>query len=309
MHAQVFRGEQAETFHQILAVVTDHTGAVVSASDPEVTDFSTFFRSAAKPFQAIPFMHTSGYTQEMLAIVCGSHSGTPYHTELVTRMLALAGLDESHLQCSRCANGTPGKIPPIRHNCSGKHTGMLLACVHQGLPLDSYLEATHPLQQQILAIVRQLAGFSETQAIPLALDGCGVPTFYLSLTAMAFLYARLVSQPEFQPLVQAMAAYPMAVAGEGRLDTLLMATTQGRLISKVGADGLVCVAYPDKKLALALKIMDGSAAVREPVLIHYIRQLGWLTEAEYQALSQYPLLQMARYNSQKKVCGVIQIVD
>ena len=91
-----------------------------------------------------------------------------------------------------------------------------------------------------------------------------------------------------------MTTYPEIVGGTSdRLDTELMRAAKGRLISKVGAEGvytvgvLACEEWP-QGLGLALKIEDGDDhRARPTVVIEALRQLGVLRNDSLAAVSPY----------------------
>ena len=72
LRIEVTRGSLVESVHRVTAVVTDADGRLVAGSgDP---DLVTFWRSAAKPFQALPLIldgaqERFGLTDEELAEV------------------------------------------------------------------------------------------------------------------------------------------------------------------------------------------------------------------------------------------------
>src|SRR4051812_14629589 len=99
--AHVIRGETVESVHRghLIAVAGDET--VASVGDPSTV---TFFRSASKAFQAIPFITSGaadafGFTEREIALAVASHSGEAVHVEIAAGMLAKAGLSESDLRC------------------------------------------------------------------------------------------------------------------------------------------------------------------------------------------------------------------
>jgi L-asparaginase II len=156
-----------------------------------------------------------------------------------------------------------------------------------------------------LRIGRAVAEFSDVKQEDLAIgiDGCGVPVFGVSVRGMALMYARLVAPPEGWDaklreacgrIVSAMREHPEMVGGtKDRLDTEMMRATEGRLISKVGAEGVYTVGVlPSKRwprgLGLALKIEDGEDRRGRPtVVIEALRQLGVLSEEAYAAVEPY----------------------
>jgi L-asparaginase II len=86
------RGDIDESAHRVSVAVVRGGGAVgrwgggllASAGDPELV---TFWRSAAKPFQALPLVEDGarerfGLESEELALACASHSSEQVHLRL-----------------------------------------------------------------------------------------------------------------------------------------------------------------------------------------------------------------------------------
>ena len=312
---EVWRGPIIESLHRGHLVAVDADGKrVTELGAPETV---TFFRSSGKPFQAIPLITSGaadrfGFTDQEIAIACGSHSGEAIHVETVRSMLRKIGLGEDAL---RCGVHEPFSVevtrdlarkqqPPnvLQNNCSGKHAGMLAVAKHLGAPLESYEEPTHPVQQSILEIVSKFSAIAPDQMV-IGTDGCAAPVFGMAVRAMALMYARLVKPPtKFEPavkdagrrIVNAMIQFPEMVGGsKDRLDTEMIRAGNGRLISKIGAEGvytvgvLPCADWPNG-LGLALKVEDGDdRRARPPAVIEALRQLGVLSESEITALANY----------------------
>src|SRR2546423_2770868 len=312
---EVTRGPIVESRHRGHLVAVDGQGKMVtSMGGPKPV---TFIRSSGNPFQAIPLVPSGaadhfGFTQQEIAIACGSHSGEPIHVETVRSMLKKIDLDESALKCgvhepfsvdaARELARNQQSPSVVKNSCSGKHAGMLALARHLGAPTATYDQPSNAVQRLILKTIATFSGL-EAGEIPVGTDGCGVPVFGISVQAMALSYARLVQPPEsFSPairdacarLVQAMIAFPEMVGGtKDRLDTELIRAAQGRLISKIGAEGvytvgvLPCADWP-KGLGFAGKIEDGDdRRPRPPAVIEALRQLRVLGDAELSALSSY----------------------
>src|ERR1041385_3392042 len=96
------RGELVESVHPVSAAVLDARGRLLAASrDPELV---TWWRSAAKPFQAVPLVEDGaadrfGFSQEELALATASHSSEPRHLELISGILEKVGIGEEALAC------------------------------------------------------------------------------------------------------------------------------------------------------------------------------------------------------------------
>lgn len=147
---------------------------------------------------------------------------------------------------------------PLASNCSGKHTAMLALARHRGWPTSGYHLADHPVQERCRQTVAHWAGVPKN-SMGQAVDGCGVVTFALPLSNMALAYAKLAASEEPAPraIVQAMTSHPDLVAGRGRSCTALMQRYPGRVLAKVGAEGVYGAALLDRAIGIALKVEDG----------------------------------------------------
>ncbi|WP_218082241.1 asparaginase [Anthocerotibacter panamensis] len=268
---QLLREGLVESVHQAHVAVVDYRGRLLfAAGDPGLPVFS---RSALKPFQALAVLRSGVQLPEVdMAILCSSHGGEISQCRQVFRLLWQAGLETDYLTCP-----TPsGAVSPLAHNCSGKHAGMLLACRTRGWSLKEYTSPRHPFQQFTGEMLGELLGLPVAELI-IARDDCGAPTYQMALSQLARLYALLSSGscPQMEALARAMVAYPDRVAGKGRFDTLLMQAAP-HLVSKGGAEGVLCIAHLGEGMGMAVKIRDGAERAKYPVVLHLLNQLGWL---------------------------------
>jgi L-asparaginase II len=277
----VYRSGFHESSHYGSVVITGPTGTVVHQRGD--VQSPVFPRSSNKPFQAVAMLASGARLHGAdLALAAASHSGEPMHVERVKAMLARIGLAEDDLRCppalpmddaARTAVLAAGERPRRRYmNCSGKHAGMLAACVAQGWPIDNYVNPDHPLQRSVAATVAHL---SDEAPSAVGIDGCGAPLFAIPLEALARAFGRVAAAPPGTPerrVADAMRAYPDMVGGTGRDDTLLM-RAHPELLVKGGAEGVHCAALPDGR-CVAVKITDGGDRARMPVLVGGLRQLG-----------------------------------
>ncbi len=300
----VTRGPLVESRHLIHAVVSDaHGHRLAEVGDP---DLVTYWRSCAKLFQVMPLLRDGaaqrfGWGAECIALACASHGGEPEHLERAQWMLASIGLTPSALACGPStplsARGLAawradgGPLTPLHNNCSGKHAAMLALAVHHGWAVEGYHRSTHAVQR---AALREVAQWSDCApaSIPVGIDGCGVSVFGLPLRAMAAAYARLGvaaadAASEAGQVVAALRAHPHLLAGTERFDTVLLRETQGRLIAKIGADGVHCVAAPADGLGVAVKIADGSVRVQHAAVIAVLQRVGLLRLDLPEALARF----------------------
>jgi L-asparaginase II len=290
---ELTRGDIVESCHRGAIAVADAQGQrVLALGDVERPILP---RSAIKALQAMILIESGaadafGLSDAELAVACASHSGDPVHIEAVKSLLGKAGLDESDLACgahwpisdkavSRLIRD--GKRPlPIHNNCSGKHAGMLAAAAHLGLNPRGYGRPDHELQIRITEIISDICGvrLSPDRA---GIDGCSVPTWPLSLAALAHGFARLGTGAGLAParaqaadtLRHACFAHPVLVAGEGRFDTVAMASLAPSVFVKGGAEGVHCAALPELGLGIALKVDDGAKRGAERAMAEVLAAL------------------------------------
>ncbi len=286
-----------ESRHFAEAVICDERGRVLaSAGSSEV---GAFIRSSLKPFQALTVLNTGTLERFQLndrdlSIMCGSHQGTMQQVRQVFNIFWNSDIPVDRLQCPVPAGGKS----QLEYNCSGKHAGMLAVCKQRNWPLDSYMQSNHPVQQLILKQVADLLKMPAAEFIT-AHDDCGVPTVFMQLDQMGWLYAQLSSgkNVHMERVVRAMTHHPTFVAGPESFDTDLMEATNGSLVSKTGAEGVQCVGRIGEGMGLAIKVRDGAKRAKYAAAIHVLREMGWIDpnvaeqlSNRYLALSPYKRL-------------------
>jgi len=234
----VRRGGEMESEHAISFAIA---GAAGDVRDEHDGDRFLYLRSAAKPLIATAVVAGGaaehfGLSDAEIAIVAGSHAGTPRHLAVVRGLLEKIGLDESALRCGArpvldeatasemCAHG---ELPTgIHNNCSGKHAGILALVRHRDLDVASYIAAGHPVEQEILSVSADLLGLPLPE-LTVGVDGCGIPAVGCTVREAALGFARMASAVDLperlrDPLARvfsAMRSYPENVSGDGRFDT------------------------------------------------------------------------------------------
>ena len=313
---ELTRGEAVESVHfGAFAVVNSHGNLVANYGDPNGT---SFLRSSAKPFQALPLVEKGGlskwnFTKQELAILCASHTGTDQHFNILNSIQAKIEVTEDDLLCGvhpaidritwDAMYRQNEKPTPNRHNCSGKHTGMLaMAKIIQSTKED-YIGFDHPIQKEILATFCDMCSVKAEETL-LGIDGCSAPVFAIPFQNAALGYARLCDPWDLtskraeacKTITDAMMSHPDMVSGPGRFDTCLMETASGKIISKGGAEGyqqvgiMPGVLEPGSPgLGIAIKISDGDSLnrVRPAVVLEILHQLGAITPQELAALSNF----------------------
>ncbi|MBN2547538.1 MAG: asparaginase [Anaerolineales bacterium] len=322
---ELTRGVTVESIHHGAIAVVDVAGRLIASyGNPDAV---TFLRSTAKPFQALPFItrggqNAFGLTLREVAILCSSHSGTDEHVEVVRGIQTKVGITEADLICgvhypyheptANAMRERREQPTSNRHNCSGKHTGMLAylrmreLAGEEGLHELDYIDPQHPIQQEILRTFSEMTRV-EIGQIGLGTDGCSAPVFAVPLRNAALAFARLCD-PEAgavmpveraaacHTITTAMCTHPDMVAGPGRYDTHLMEMGQGQILSKAGAEGYQGIGLMPGALGpgspaigIAFKIADGDARgkVRPAVATEILRQLGVLSSASLETLASF----------------------
>ncbi|HET6846944.1 MAG TPA: asparaginase [Anaerolineales bacterium] len=322
---ELTRGNIVESIHYGAIAVVDAQGRLLySYGDPHRV---AFLRSSAKPFQALPFFERGGHEALGLsgkeqALICASHEGSDEHVRAAASIQAKAKLKESDLQCGV---HMPGDVTAYRaliaadeaptanrNNCSGKHSGMLALAKLRGLPLNTYLELSHPIQQDILTALGEMSGYPR-EKVEVGIDGCSAPNFGVPLYNAALAFARLCDprdlperrQQACRSITEAMTQHPEMISGPGEFDCELMRALRGRAVCKRGAEGFQALGIMPGVIApeapgvgIAFKVSDGDPEVRthdlEPrnrvrpaVALEILRQVGAISPSIMDQLSGF----------------------
>ncbi|MES2560581.1 MAG: asparaginase [Bacteroidota bacterium] len=322
---EIYRAGVLESFHRgVICVVNERGEIIFSTGDTQQVCYP---RSAMKLLQAIPLlvnggMKKFGFTLEEIAVMCGSHNAEPEHLRVVDSILQKIGLGKDALNCGpqypsskRDANmliKANQKPHHIHNNCSGKHAGMLAACVLMGWPTENYIDPEHPLQQAIMDACSLMYEYPKEQMVT-ALDGCSAPIFSVPVYNQALGYKNLVShsrlpedvQQACKTIVEALSSYPFMVAGTGRYCTDMMRITAPRIIGKTGAEGIFSMAFTEQKLGVCIKIDDGKMLPQYNVAQALIEASGLFTNKELTPLHHYAEAELTNFN--KLITGNIQL--
>ena len=314
------RGGQTESHHRVHAAVADASGALVGgAGDPQL---ATFWRSCAKPFQVMPFLAGGGFDElgwgdDELVLACASHGGEPEHVSLAQSMLDDLGLEEGDLACgphdplsprgAKIVRESGIRISRLHNNCSGKHAAMLAHARAAGWTTTGYERAGHEVQRTALHEVARWTELDES-SIARGVDGCGVVVFGFPLERMAAAYARLgaaAARGEELPtrILDAIRTRPFLFGGTERFDSVLVEETEGRIVAKVGAEGVHCAAVPALGLGLAVKVEDGAQRAQYPALLRLLQRVGALPEQLPARLDDF--LRRPVRNSRGEVVGEV----
>ena len=328
----VSRGGTVESIHYGTIAVCDAAGNLLAfTGDP---DARVYLRSSSKPFQVLPLvegggMERFGLTERELAVMCASHSGTDEHVRVISAIQRKLSVSAGDLLCG---THSPGDVATaermflnkeantsLRHNCSGKHTGMLAQALLYGEPKEDYINPQHPVQQRILRAFSEITGVP-LEEITLGIDGCSAPVFAIPMRAAARAFALLADPSSLQEprrsalrlIFKAMTSNPDMVSGPDTFDTDLMTAARGAILTKGGAEGYQAIAVlPGARgegstaLGITIKISDGDLAQRDRLVpfphiahdgggrarstaaVETLRQLGALDASQLESLHAY----------------------
>jgi len=313
---EVMRGARVESRHRGAGAVVDADGAVALMFGE--IDEPVFPRSAVKALQSLPLVESGAadalrLSEAEIALACASHSGAPAHVETAAAMLAKAGLDAASLACgahwplgeeASRALSRAGQTPsPLHNNCSGKHAGFLCLARASGWETKGYEQAAHPVQRAAKAAIEDVTGTALGEDV-CATDGCSIPTYAVSLRALALGFARLATGAGLAPrraaaakrIFAAAAANPAMIAGDGRFDTEVMRLFGPRVFVKTGAEGVYCAALPEFGFGLAVKVDDGATRAAQAMIATLISRFLPVDEEDRARLEPFAAPVLRNWN-------------
>ncbi|CAH0119196.1 asparaginase [Paenibacillus sp. CECT 9249] len=263
-------------------------------------DYVAYLRSAGKPFQAIPaikrgIVEAFEWDERAIALMTSSHRGEPFHVETLEGMASKAGLDEERLVCLPAYplhSGArerlirdQGAKRRLYHNCAGKHFGALALCKLLQYPIDNYCDPGHPVQQEILRTLSDMAD-CPVERMGAGTDGCGFPVYAMPLKHLAYAYLKLacpetIADAETREAVvritKAMHAYPELVGGTGRIDSTLL--EDPNIIAKGGFKGIFGFSLRNERLGFAFKVLDGSDEEAARIAVSILEQIQYANKS------------------------------
>lgn len=295
--AKIYRGGEVESIHYGIVCLANTDSVIQSWGDAE---FNFYTRSLIKPMQAKAMLDLGlDLHGKSLAIACASHNGLSDQVEAVEELMASYGISETDLKCGNKSNKRGELKSALYHNCSGKHSALIAASKMKSWDTNNYLDIDHPVQRSILNEVKRLTRLSD---IVSAVDGCGIPTFYLSASQIAKAFAKLACDDSYLEIIKVMNQYPDLIGSNKQIDSIIMKNYPNKFIAKVGAEGSIVVVNLEKAESLVLKVIDGSSRVRPHIIASILENLGWVTKNSL-------ALDHNIYNSHSEVVGEITVND
>ena len=294
---QITRGDMIESFYRGAYVVMDAQGQTIEAVGD--VERKVYPRSALKPIQAIGMMHSGAaeayhLSPSEIALSCASHNGEAHHVSIVNEWLERLGLTCDVLECGIHASMNQqtmlefvraGHQLTLAHNaCSGKHAGFVTQALHLKVPIEGYSELDHPVQVYVNQMIEEMIEI-DVNVAPKGIDGCQIPVIGMPLKNLAHGMAKMAHPQKLgsvmgasaQKIITAMQLHPDLIAGTGRFCSAIGLESGGKILGKMGADGVFSAIIPKKGWGIALKIDDGNLVAAEVALMGILKKHNLLT--------------------------------
>lgn len=210
-------------------------------------------RSLLKPWQ---FLNTGIFNKEKFwAMGLSSSSGQPIHTEALRKLSAATDIDISTLVCpdsypydfAEMVKLVSNDVPKnkIYHFCCGKHLLMKYACKKIGSNPETYYAPENKLQQNLFNLINSITAEKNHWVI----DSCGVPTLFSSMKGHLDIWNTLSEKNDkkIRYIRNIWAFNPELIGGINRIDSCITKVSEGKVLAKEGADGLLALQYFDEK--------------------------------------------------------------
>jgi L-asparaginase II len=184
---------------------------------------------------------------------------------------------------------------------------MLARARSEGWSTEGYERDDHRVQRDATREVARWSGVSGAQLLR-GVDGCGVVVYGLPLDAMARAYARFARAAQCGDdvparIAHAMGTRPFLIGGTDRFDSAVIEETDGRVLPKIGAEGVHSVALVDRGVGIALKVEDGAPRAQFPAVLRLLQHLDALPDVLPPRLAEF-LVRPVR-NTRGEVVGDI----
>lgn len=283
-----FRGDLSEKAHFGWILVVNNNQKVLSSLSNQ--NYSCYLRSCEKPFQAVVSLEAGvidkfNLSLSDVALAFASHTGSMRHIQQIQIILDKLKLSETDLLCGlhnpfdiheRHKLIHHNSSPSVLHNnCSGKHIFLIAACLAQKLDFHNYNDPDHPIQKRIEEFILE---YCKPVKLFTGVDGCGLPVHGMTLVEMASGFAKLFdgTNKEAEIIAEAITKYPINAGGINRIDSMIIQQSEGKIIAKVGAEGLLILTRRHSGESLIVKVLDGNNDIRNLITVEALKQIGWI---------------------------------
>ena len=277
---EVTRSDFTESTHYGVAVLINSNGEILKEWGN--SNILIYPRSALKPIQSLN-LYKDGVAEglnlsdDFIALTTASHHAENIHQKMINNWLKKIKLKEKHLSCGPSwpwnitdqfkAHAKYKVKRKIFHNCSGKHCGHLAVSQYKNLPIKNYQHKDHPIQKDLIRLIEDLSKYKIKN---IGVDGCTLPNPLIPLKKFAFAAAQLADYKKLgkysviaKRIFDSCVKFPEIAGGSKSINSILTKLSKGRVFFKNGAEGIFIAIIPEKKSALAVKIIDGTRRAAE----------------------------------------------
>ena len=278
--AEVTRNGFTESTHYGVAVLINSSGEILQEWGN--SNRLIYPRSALKPIQSLNLYKDGvakalGLSDDLIALTTASHHAENIHQKMINNWLKKINLKEKHLSCGPSwpwnikdqfkAHSKYKVKRKIFHNCSGKHCGHLSVSKYKNLPIKNYQNKDHPIQKDLIKLIEDL---SRHKIKNIGIDGCTLPNPLIPLKKFALAAAQLADYKKLNEhsaiakrIFDSCIKFPEITGGSKSINSILTKLSNGKAFIKNGAEGIFVAIIPEKKSALAVKIIDGASRAAE----------------------------------------------
>lgn len=257
---------------------------------PETSSAVIVSRSLLKPWQ---LGNCAGALDEQphWAIGMSSSDGEPLHLAALASICSQTGLDTEALICpptysahqSTRSQQIVAAESPLKkyHFCCGNHLVMQHACMHYGYDISDYYCQDNPIHLRLISFIESRMG-GVAQWVT---DSCGLPTLVTSMQSYMHLWQGLGNNNcgiELDRVKRLWIENPVLIGGSNRIDSMIVQSSQGKILAKEGADGLIAVQSleddPSQNFTVLIKLAQGAPDN------YLLTALGCVLEKHYEVL-------------------------
>ncbi|MFM7468898.1 MAG: asparaginase [Vampirovibrionales bacterium] len=333
--AAALRGQDAfaENYWEGSGAIVKPTGQIVQEFGGPAEDTFVKARATLQPLEVGMLIKTVKAQQKLgikvprlsekdLTVLMTHNQGEPQQTKHLQRLIHKFDIhQDTDLVCEPSHPQDPsvqyhfireGLSPSLLyHPCLPHHlTLILLSQLIHAAPKE-YWDPKGKLQQLLSHSLRrstdpvQPEPYHALQMVEY--DQCFIPTFTMSLKTLGALYAQLVADKDFAPLLKGVKEHSDLLGNRSHFDTQLVQVSEGNLIPKSSKGGLICIANQTTKEAMVIKLWSGQGDttdhIRDRVTLKALLQAGWLTQKQYESihLPTIPMLEKVHPKTKKPI--------
>jgi len=303
---EVTRSNFTESTHHGVAVLINSSGEILKEWGN--SNLLIYPRSALKPIQSLNLYkdgvaEAMNISDDLIALTTASHHAENIHQKMINNWLKKINLKEKHLSCGPSwpwnikdqfkAHAKYKVKRKIFHNCSGKHCGHLAVSKYRNLPIKNYQNKNHPIQKELIKLIEDLSKYKIKN---IGVDGCTLPNPLIPLKKFALAAAQLADYKKLgehsaivKRIFDSCIKFPEITGGSESANSILTKLSKGRVFFKNGAEGVFVAIIPEKKSALAVKIIDGAARAAEVAIMGLISQLKIINNDKIEKIKNRPI--------------------